>query len=166
MIQGFRVALTAAIVAVFLQIGAAAPARAELSADMLDRVRATINQDPGADLIAALRALFAANPELAPEIAAAAVEFNPGLCRACALAAASVVPAQIFAVVKAMVGEAPECVNDVVDGVSEVLPDFARMVADVAAQAAVQAAAGPASGPVSPPEETVDHGDQEKSSPI
>ncbi len=157
MIQGVRVALTAAIVAAFLQIGTADPARAALSSDLLNQVKSSVNQNPGADLIAALRDLFVANPELAPEIAAAAVELNPDICRACALAAASAVPAHIFAVVKAMVGEAPGCANDIIDGVSEALPDFAEMVADVAAQAAVQAAAGPASGPVSPPEDTTDN---------
>ncbi len=165
MIHAIRVALTTAIVAVFLQIGAAAPARAELSPDLLDQVRASLNQEPGADLIGALRALFAANPELAPEIAAFAVEFNPGLCRACALAAASVVPDRIFEVVRAMVGEAPECANDVIDGVSEALPDLAEMVADVAAQAAVQAAAGPASGPVSPPTDTSNSAANDRASP-
>ncbi len=160
MIQGIRVALTAAIVAAFLQIGTAAPARAELSADLLDQVRATINQTPGPDLMAALGDLFAAHPELAPEIAAAVVEFDPDLSRACALAAAGAVPDRILEVVEAMVAEAPERVNDVIDGVSEALPDLAQMVADVAAQAAVQAAAGPAGGPVSPPSDTtVDTGD-------
>ncbi len=155
MIKGIRVALTAAIMAAIVQIGAAAPVRAELSGDMLDQVRASLNQAPGPDLIAALRDLFVAHPDLAPEIAVAVVEFNPGLCRACALAAAKALPDRILEVVKAMVGEAPECANDVIDGVSEALPDLAQMVADVAAQAAVQAAAGPAGGPVSTPSDTV-----------
>ncbi len=89
------------------------------------------------------------------------MEFNPGLSRACALAAARAVPDRIFEVVKAMVGEAPERANDVINGVSEALPGLAEMVAAVAAQAAVGTSAGPASDPFSSPDETSEDGGED-----
>ena len=165
MLQGLRVALAATILAAFLHTSAASPARAEISAEMLGKIEAAVQHDTIAAVVAALQGLFAANPSLAPEIAAAAVEFNPGLSRACALAAARAAPNQIFEVVKAMVGEAPEHANDVIDGVSEALPGISNLVAAVAAEAAVGSSAGPASDPFSSADETAEDGGDDRGSP-
>ena len=158
MLQGLRVALAATVLAVFLHASAASPARAELPAEMVGKIEAAMQHDTKAAVIAALQGLFAANSSLASEIAAAAVEFNPGLSRACALAAARAVPNRIFEVVKAMVAEAPEHANDVIDGVYEALPGISNLVAAVAAEAAVGSSAGPAGDPVSSPGDTSDDG--------
>ncbi len=165
MLQGLRVALAATILAVFLHTSAASPAWAELSAEMLGKIEAAVQHDTKAAVVAALQGLFAANPSLASEIAAAAVEFNPGLSRAFALAAARAVPNRIFEVVKAMVGEAPERANDVIAGVSEGLPGISDLVAAVAAQAAVGTSAGPASDPFSSPGDTSEDGGEDRGSP-
>lgn len=165
MLQGLRVALAATILAAFLHTSAATPARAELSAEMLGKIEAAVQHDTNAAVVAALQGLFAANPSLAPEIAAATVEFTPGLSRACALAAARAVPNRIFEVVKAMVGEAPERANDVIAGVSEGLPGISDLVAAVVAQAAVGTSAGPASDPFSSPDETSEDGGEDRASP-
>lgn len=165
MLQGLRVALAATILAAFLHTSAATPARAELSAEMLGKIEAAVQHDTNAAVVAALQGLFAANPSLAPEIAAATVEFNPGLSRACALAAAMAAPNRIFEVVKAMVGEVPGRANDVIDGVSEALPGISDLVAAVVAQAAVGTSAGPASDPFSSPDETSEDGGEDRASP-
>ncbi len=169
--RGFRVTCMATIVAAFLAIGVATPANAILTTSQLDQIRAAVKQNSGPAVISALRALFKAHPNIAPEIAATAVELNPSLCRACAIAAASSVPEQAFAIAKAMVGEAPECANDVIEGMSKELPEIAEMVADVVSKAVVQSSAGPADPdsapgrPISSPTDTSESGSDNRASP-
>ena len=169
--RGLRVAGMATIVAAFLAMGVATPANAILTTSQLDRIRDAVKQNSGEAVISALRALFKAHPNIAPEIAATAVELNPSLCRACAIAAASAVPEQAFAIAKAMVYEAPECATDVIDAMSEELPEIADMVADVVSKAVVQSSAGPADPydapgrPLSSPGETSDGNPYNRASP-
>ncbi len=163
--KGLRVAIMATILSALLQSWAAAPARAELSADMAGKVEAAMQHDTRDAVVAALHELFAANPLLAPEIAAAVVEFDPRHCWACAFAAAGAVPDQAFDIAREIVREAPECADDVRAAMSKALPEIADLVEDVAAEATVQSKAGPAGGPVSPPEDTVERRDDDRASP-
>ena len=165
MLKGLRVAVMATILSALLQSWAAAPARAELSADMASKVEAAVQHDTNEAVVAALHELFAANPSLAQEIAVAVVELDPRHCWACAFAAAGAVPDQAFDIAREIVREAPECADDVIAAISEALPHLAGLVENVVAEAAIQSAAGPAGGLVSPPEDTVERRDDDRASP-
>ncbi len=165
MLKGLRVAIMVTILSALLQSWVAAPARAELSADMAGKVEAAMQHDTNEAVIAALHELFAANPSLAQEIARAAVDFNAEKSWACAFAAARAVPDQALDIARAMVDEAPEYANDVTAAMSKALPDISDLVAAVVAEAAVGTSAGPAGGPISTPEDTVDRRDNDRASP-
>ncbi len=165
MLKGVRVAIMATILSALLQSWAAAPARAELSADMAGRVGAAMQHDTRDAVVAALHELFTANPSLAQEIAVAVVELDPRNCWACAFAAAGAVPDQALDIIRALVRAAPQCADDVIAAMSKALPEIADLVEDVAAEATVQSKAGPAGGPISTPEDTVDRRDEDRASP-